>query len=218
MAALKQDFGAQDMDKEDYPHLWLEAIHSRVSRKAEVWMDQTLLVTKILLNRNETSMTDVVAFESEFRSRLLGSSTAVSQPSNLLYAQSFKQDQEVNGPFENDFSNLPLQSYEEATEQRETTSSRTCRKAADSLEIENIVESSPVNFAIELLNSENRDLASAELNQINLSGSLENFSVAVDQEKNHSIKEIFNTAHTEVTEAQTSRKRRHVDFDELSNS
>ncbi|KAI0993473.1 hypothetical protein K3495_g14711 [Podosphaera aphanis] len=51
MSALKQDFGAQDIDREDYPNLWLEAIYSRVSGKAERWMDRTLHVANIMKDR-----------------------------------------------------------------------------------------------------------------------------------------------------------------------
>ncbi|KHJ30161.1 hypothetical protein EV44_g4144 [Erysiphe necator] len=96
LALLKQDFSAENVYKETHPQLWLEAIYSKVSGKAEDWMDQTLQVRKIMENRETATILEVEAFEIEFKSRFPGRTAARPQSSPFLYAQSLKQEPHEN--------------------------------------------------------------------------------------------------------------------------
>ncbi|RKF65978.1 hypothetical protein OnM2_000012 [Erysiphe neolycopersici] len=150
--------------------------------------------------------------------------------------------EETNESYESDFLNYPLQTYEEATGQKERINSRVSGNAVDSIEVGNdtrehlsnddqlsfstrtgkgskISEPSPVNTTYNLLDDNSvTGLVTEELDLLNFSGSLEHFSVVSGQEKRRSIKDIFDDAHAEVMDVHTSRKRRHVELENLSNS
>ncbi|TQS37289.1 hypothetical protein Golomagni_02245 [Golovinomyces magnicellulatus] len=140
---------------------------------------------------------------------------------------------------EENYGNYPTQKYEEATGQRETYSSRAGGDAVDSLEFEaqlmdeerqicqapclsdkieeEVVQSLPAEVVYDFLDgSAAWGLVSAELDILNLSGSLEHFSVVLGEDGRRSAKDILEDAHAEVAEVEASRKRRHVEFDKFS--
>lgn len=59
-------------------------------------------------------------------------------------------------------------------------------------------------------------LVSVELDILNLSGSLEHFSVVIGRNKQRAAKDILEEVHAEIAEVEASRKRRHVEFDKFS--
>ncbi|KHJ36326.1 hypothetical protein EV44_g3765 [Erysiphe necator] len=138
---------------------------------------------------------------------------------------------------EENYLNYPTQTYEEATGQIETSSFRPGGNAVDSITLDmekhNTSKTVPrlsvkevdkketirvQSFPVEIIydsqkSNTDRGPVSDELDLLNLSEGLEDFNVVVDEEK-RSIIEILKEAHAEVAEIQSSRKRRHVDFDD----
>ncbi|RKF56608.1 hypothetical protein GcC1_195044, partial [Golovinomyces cichoracearum] len=121
------------------------------------------------------------------------------------------------------YGNYPVQTYEEAIRQRETSSSRASGDAVDSLEFgaqlmdeerqicqapclgekieEEVVQSLPAEIVYDSLDgSAAWGLVSAELDIRNLSGG---------EDRRRSAKDILEEAHAEVAEVEASRKRRH---------
>ncbi|TQS37026.1 hypothetical protein Golomagni_02513 [Golovinomyces magnicellulatus] len=140
---------------------------------------------------------------------------------------------------EENYGNYPTQTYEEATGQMETYSFRAGEDAVDSLEFraqlmdeerqicqapclsdkieEEVVQSLPAEVVYDSLDgSAAWGLVSAELDILNLSGSLEHLCFVVGEDGRRSAKDILEEAHAEVAEVEASRKRRHVEFDKFS--
>ncbi|KAI0991615.1 hypothetical protein K3495_g16572, partial [Podosphaera aphanis] len=80
------------------------------------------------------------------------------------------------------------------------------------------LESCPIDFSCESLNdSAAWGLVSSELDILNLSGSLEQFSIVVSKSKSRPVEEILGAAHAEVLDIEASRKRRRVEVEDLLN-
>ncbi|POS82611.1 hypothetical protein EPUL_005491, partial [Erysiphe pulchra] len=125
---------------------------------------------------------------------------------------------ETNESYESDFVSYPSQTYEEATGQKEKIISRANGNAVDSIEVGNDTREHLSNDDQLSFSTKIEKRISEELNLLNFSGSLEYFSVVIGQEKRRSVKEIFDNAHAEVMDVYTSRKRRHIELENLSNS
>ncbi|POS81817.1 hypothetical protein EPUL_005657, partial [Erysiphe pulchra] len=161
---------------------------------------------------------------------------------NPPYSSISQSYEETNESYESNFVSYPSQTYEEATGQKEKKNSRANGNAVDSIEAGNntrehlsnddqlsfstkiekrseISEPSPVDTTCNLLDDNTvTGLVSKELDLLDFSGNLEYFSVVIGQEKRRTIKEIFDNAHAEVMDVYTSRKRRHIELENLSNS
>lgn len=75
---MKQEFGAHEIEREDYPDLWLKIIYLRVPWKAEKLMDQAMHIVRIMDDQEMTTIEIVKFIETYLKARFPGLKTDFS--------------------------------------------------------------------------------------------------------------------------------------------